>query len=162
MESKSKPQEFEDADDLLQMQNAFEDLCQDIETQHITAIDGISLDEARAKKRAEQEKKKAEKLQKQVLAKTRLQEISKKQLEESKKEEEDQNPKKKEQKPAKDIDVEISKLGWARIGQSQVTLWHRPGVGDIKELKRQAGITMIVTLLSNKEQPMSIMKECQQ
>lgn len=57
--------------------------------------------------------------------------------------------------------MEISKLGWARIGQSHVTLWHRPGVGDIKELKKQAGITLIVTLLSNKEQPMSIAKECQ-
>ncbi len=71
-------------------------------------------------------------------------------------------PKKRENKPAKDIDLEISKFGWARIGSSHVTLWHRPGVGDIKELKRQAGITLIVTLLSNKEQPMSIVKECAQ
>ncbi len=73
---------------------------------------------------------------------------------------EGEEPKRKALKPVKDIDAEISKLGWARIGASQVTLWHRPGVGDIKELKKQAGITLIVTLLSNKEQPQSIAKEC--
>ena len=64
------------------------------------------------------------------------------------------------QKPLKDIEKEISKFGWARIGNSQVTLWHRPGVGDIKELRLKAGVTLIVTLLSNKEQPAAIQQEC--
>ena len=41
-----------------------------------------------------------------------------------------------------------------------VTLWHRPGVGDIRLLKELQGINMVVTLQSNKEHPEAIFKEC--
>lgn len=43
-----------------------------------------------------------------------------------------------------------------------MTLWHKPGVGDIKLLKNLQGINYIVTLLKEKEGAPAIIKECEQ
>ncbi len=90
-------------------------------------------------------------LQKQFLQKTKLV------VEEEKKEEE---TKTKKIKPIKNSSDEIMQLGFTQIGKSQVTLWHRPGVGDLKLLQKLQNITLIITLLSMKENPQSILKEC--
>ena len=63
-------------------------------------------------------------------------------------------------KQKKDSEVEIGKLKFIQIGNSMVTLWHRPGVGDIRLLKELQGISLVVTLQSVKEHPKSIFKEC--
>lgn len=53
------------------------------------------------------------------------------------------------------------KLGFIQIGQSQVTLWHRPQSKDIAYLKTLQNISMIVTLLAGREDPNDIFKQCE-
>ena len=48
-----------------------------------------------------------------------------------------------------------------QIGKSHITLWHKPGVSEIKTLKQLLGINLIVTLLYDKEGPEVILKECE-
>ena len=40
----------------------------------------------------------------------------------------------------------MRKLGFAYIGRSMLTMWHRPSLQQIKKLKEVLGITMIVTV----------------
>ncbi len=99
----------------------------------------------------------AAKLAKKLLKKTKIE--AKVEKAKALQEEEVKEPK-KSLKPKKDSEVEISKLKFAQIGQSMVTLWHRPGIGDIKLLKELQGIGLVITLQSSKEHPASIFKEC--
>ena len=47
----------------------------------------------------------------------------------------------------------LKELGFAYIGQSQLTLWHRPTHNQVKLLQELLGITMIVTVQRDAEQP---------
>lgn len=42
-----------------------------------------------------------------------------------------------------------------------MTVWHKPAIKDIKVLKELKGITTIVTLLYDKENPQAIITECE-
>ena len=53
-------------------------------------------------------------------------------------------------------------LSFISIGISQMTLWHRPQNKDIFYLQELQKITLIVTLLSAKEDPKNIIKECEE
>lgn len=41
----------------------------------------------------------------------------------------------------------LSKLGFAYLGKSQLTCWHKPSLDDIYVLKDKLGITMIVSVM---------------
>ncbi len=44
-------------------------------------------------------------------------------------------------------------LGFAYIGISELTVWHRPTLMQVKQLKEQLGITMLVTVQRDSEKP---------
>lgn len=52
-------------------------------------------------------------------------------------------------------------LKFIRLGKSEMTLWHRPQNKDIYYLQEMQKVTMIITLLSSREDPKNIIKECE-
>ena len=56
---------------------------------------------------------------------------------------------------------EIERLGFIAIGKSLITLWHRPSVRDLTLLKSIHNVDLIVTLLSDSEDPTLIKKACE-
>lgn len=56
----------------------------------------------------------------------------------------------------------LSKLGFAHIGMSQLTIWHKPSIKVIYLLKDLLGITMIVSVQKDIENPQAIAEACSQ
>ena len=55
----------------------------------------------------------------------------------------------------------LAELGFGYVGQSEITMWHRPTKDQVKLAKELLGITTIVTVQSPKEQPDDVRKPCQ-
>lgn len=53
----------------------------------------------------------------------------------------------------------MKKLGFVQVGKSHLTLWHKPGLKEVKSLKEQLGITLVVCLLYDKENPFPVLEE---
>lgn len=53
----------------------------------------------------------------------------------------------------------MKKLGFIKVGQSFVTLWHKPGIKEVVALKEILNINLIVTLLCDNENPFAIIEE---
>ena len=51
-------------------------------------------------------------------------------------------------------------LGFAYVGQCQLTVWHRPLFDQVGRLKETIGITMIITIQSHEELPQEIERAC--
>ena len=47
--------------------------------------------------------------------------------------------------------VKMSELGFGVVGQSEITCWHRPTKDQIKMLASFLGVTMILTVQSERE-----------
>ena len=54
----------------------------------------------------------------------------------------------------------IDELGFAYCGNSMVTMWHRPTDSHVSLLKELLGITIIVTVQRDSEQPQDVRKSC--
>jgi protein-tyrosine phosphatase len=53
----------------------------------------------------------------------------------------------------------MKKLGFVEVGLSHMTVWHKPGLKELKALKEELGITLILCLLYDKENPFPTLKE---
>ena len=52
-------------------------------------------------------------------------------------------------------------MGFVQVGLSQVTLYHKPSLKALSMLQGKAGITMIVSVLEEKEGAAEIKAKCE-
>ena len=59
----------------------------------------------------------------------------------------------------KQTDEDVTNLIFHKIGQSEISIWHRPSKDHIKALKK-IGLTLLVTCQGPKEMPEDLTKIC--
>lgn len=57
-------------------------------------------------------------------------------------------------------EAQLLKLGFAYVGRSTITVWHRPNETQVALAKSLLGITMVICLQTDDEHPQEVEEAC--